>query len=406
MIPTESERVRTLSWNPYCAPDHSPEARTRPMISCPPRRRTPEVKAPHNALGPARSSLPLMLAMLAAAGCAAETENHLPATTTSGAAPSAAFSETFRVVRHISLEESQHVINVMPVVHIEPDGDLLLADAREAQVRWYSATGALRAAFGRKGQGPGEFQMPVTLRRLADGRFYVGDAMGGGISFINERLTEYVDGARLPLMPLYGAVPIDSLRLLLLGREQGMLHRPRLLHEWSLSSRRVERSFFEVPTADALSATALSLGFAAAAVKGDTVAAVFSVSDTVFLFRLDKGSPIEIAERIPIPFSQFSVSPPTPEALANERSRNDWLQTITMIAGLHWLEDGSFVVQWTIKRSADEEFGLLRMRRSGSKVFEIRDGPRLFAVAGNHFYLADPDSEVPSKWIVAELIER
>ncbi len=372
------------------------------MITYPPVQRLAEANTPQANLVPNWWALALVI--LAAAACATDTEHDRPPDTPP-AAPSSIFSETFRVVRHIALEESQHVINVMPVVHIEPDGDLLLADAREAQLRWYSPTGALRATFGRKGQGPGEFQMPVSLRRLADGRFSAGDAMGGGISLINEDLTEYVDGARIPLMPLYGVVPIDSLRLLLLGREQGELRRPRLLHEWSLSSRRIERSFFEVPTADALAATALSLGFAAAAVKGDTVAAVFSVSDTVFLFRLEEGSAAEIVERIPIPFSRFSVSPPTARALANERARNDWLQTITMIGGLHWLEDGSFVVQWTIKRPIDEEFGLLRMTRVGSKIFEVRGAPRLFAVSGNQFYLADPASEVPSKWIVAELVE-
>lgn len=353
-------------------------------------------------LGPAIS---LFIAMaITVAGCVADTAEQPPATTP-GASQYSEFSEVFGVVRRISLEESQDVINVMPVVHIEPDGDLLLADAREAQLRWYSSTGELRAAFGRKGQGPGEFQVPVSLRRLADGRFYVGDAIGGGLSVINEGLTEYVDGARLPLLPLYGVVPIDSSRLLLLGREQGEIHRPRLLHEWSLSSRRIERSFFEVPTADSLAATSLSLGFAAAAINGDTVAAVFSVSDTVYLFRLDNGSAAQRIERIPIPFSRFSVSPPPAAALANERARNDWLQTITMIAGLHWLDDGSFVVQWTTKRPSDEEFGLLRMTRSGSKVFEVRGAPRLFAVAGHHFYLADPESEVPSKWIVAELLK-
>ena len=55
------------------------------------------------------------------------------------------------------------------------DGSFLVADVSEARVSWFRADGSLIRRFGRKGQGPGEFQTPRFARFGADSLIHVAD---------------------------------------------------------------------------------------------------------------------------------------------------------------------------------------------------------------------------------------
>jgi hypothetical protein len=56
-----------------------------------------------------------------------------------------------------------------------PDGELYVLEERNHRVVVYGPDGAFRRAFGREGQGPGEFQLPMTLAVTAAGEVAVWD---------------------------------------------------------------------------------------------------------------------------------------------------------------------------------------------------------------------------------------
>ncbi len=55
------------------------------------------------------------------------------------------------------------------------DGRLVLLNAGTQEIRIYDPSGALVARAGRRGQGPGEFTFPVSLRASVDGSIHVFD---------------------------------------------------------------------------------------------------------------------------------------------------------------------------------------------------------------------------------------
>lgn len=57
-------------------------------------------------------------------------------------------------------------------------GNIYVLDTRNAQVQKLDAGGKFLKTIGRRGQGPGEFQMPFSMARDAEDNLFVFDAMG------------------------------------------------------------------------------------------------------------------------------------------------------------------------------------------------------------------------------------
>lgn len=55
------------------------------------------------------------------------------------------------------------------------DGRVVVALARDHQLRWYGADGMYIRASGRQGEGPGEFRQPFTLHRARGDTIFAGD---------------------------------------------------------------------------------------------------------------------------------------------------------------------------------------------------------------------------------------
>ena len=51
---------------------------------------------------------------------------------------------------------------------LRPNGELLIADLSEGNVKWYLPNGTLKVIIGRKGKGPGELVNPAFPRFLGD----------------------------------------------------------------------------------------------------------------------------------------------------------------------------------------------------------------------------------------------
>ena len=77
-----------------------------------------------------------------------------------------------------------------PVELVTDEGSLFILDMDDHNVKVFSKDGVFKYAFGRKGQGPGEFSRPCGLDVL-NGRVYVDDA---GNRSIQEKLLHGYDG--------------------------------------------------------------------------------------------------------------------------------------------------------------------------------------------------------------------
>ncbi len=70
-------------------------------------------------------------------------------------------------------------------LEVGSDGSRYVLDQREARIVRYGPDGEYVESFGRKGEGPGEFDEPTDLEQLADGTLVVTDWSGMRISFFS-----------------------------------------------------------------------------------------------------------------------------------------------------------------------------------------------------------------------------
>lgn len=98
-------------------------------------------------------------------------------------APATPFSEVVQPVRSLVLQTppSSPIVRVSGV-DIAADGRLVVTDGADASAHLFSADGRLLKVLGRKGYGPGEFQIPLSPRFGLDGRIHVLDIRQNRIS--------------------------------------------------------------------------------------------------------------------------------------------------------------------------------------------------------------------------------
>lgn len=305
----------------------------------------------------------------------------------------------FEPVRTISLEESDEVINVAPYVAPRPDGDgFVVVDQREARARLYAPDGRLVRQFGRKGRGPGEFQRPIAGYQLAGGELVVADMANGLLHF---RDPDSLRSASQPAVrPLYGVRPLSDSLVLVAGRGVGEHDRAPLLQVWDLARGEPVHSFFRTPGDSIQRIAARNFGWVGTDVRGDTIAAVFALADTLYLF--DRaGRPLNA---IPLRLRGFRPITELPGAAADDPVRlGEWLEQFVFLNSVFALPDGSFLVQSERPRGSESTWNLAHVSPEGRTTFDLQNTPRLLAVHGDDLYFVDPSAEAPNRWIVARL---
>lgn len=303
----------------------------------------------------------------------------------------------FERVATISLEEGDTVINVTPDVVVQDDGSFLIVDGREARVRIYDASGRLEMQFGRKGEGPGEFGLPLTAMRNADGTMTVVDFSRGLLDFDSSG-TGFLGASRPPIRPVYTARRLSDSLFLVAGIVGGSSSPRRLLHVWNSAADTISTSFFPTPGGSLAGLASRNFGWVDIALRGDTVAAVSAFSDTVYLFA-PTGRPLG---RIPLPIQEFRrLQSYNPNASPAEF--DEWLASLHLLVDVHWMDDRTFLVQYQRPRGEDNEWNLLRTTTSGRRHFDLRNTPKLLAVDGQRLIFVNPDSPTPNQWIVVRL---
>ena len=144
---------------------------------------------------------------------------------------------------------------------------------------------------------------------------------------------------------------------------------------------------------------ARNFGGSAISVRGDTIAAISTFTDTLFFFTADGNE----TDRVPVPFTAFRRMETYNPRLPPELLQQEWLVQLDLLTHVFWLDDGSLLIQYEKPRGADSEWGLLRTTRTGDRIFETTNTPRLLAVSGERLYFVHPESMTPNLWLVARL---
>jgi hypothetical protein len=322
------------------------------------------------------------------------------------AAPREVFTPLDRHVawgRTLALEENDAAVNVLIRATPDPRGGFLVADEQENQVRRYDANGKLLLTFGRRGPGPGEFNALNRAFRLASGDLLAVDVLSHAAVFDSA-------GAKLErtFRTPVGAVKMAYLlndSLLLLGgqildeRAGGSDER---LHLWNLRANRLARSFFPVhATTQAHQFAANTAGLVGAAQRGDTLAAVFALSDTIYLFDLS-GRRLGTVPLRAEGLRRFDPAMRMPRMeLVGVR---EWIGRFSLVTDLWWLRDGSFLVQYQDREGVEPKWRLVHLARDGRRLFESKDTPYLVAVdPTDTLWFVQPGSPTPNAWASARL---
>lgn len=355
------------------------------------------MRSPSLQTAPPRPALFSALVLVSLSACGKENRRE-PASTRL----LASIEQAVTFQRDLRLEENQAVINVSPRVTPEADGSFLVSDGKEQQVRFYASDGRLLGTFGRRGSGPGEFQNVTRAVRLNDRSILAAD-MVGGLTVFDSTGTRVLRTVRTGLGPIYEVQVLDDSVVAIVGRQGGQLQSP-LVHEWNLETGRVSRSYFPAPQGPpGLSGEYALTGFADLAARGDTLAVLFALQDTIHLF-LRGGRQIGV---VPVAFRGFRR---LHEPLADNASPDGmraWLESFSAATDVFWLNDGSFLVQYVDQERSDRLHSLLHMRRNGEPSWEVSHGPRLLAVAPDgSLVFVKPGAEAPNQWSIATLASR
>lgn len=340
----------------------------------------------------------LLIAALAACGGERAAE---------AAAPREAFTPLDRHLawgRTLSLEENDAVVNVLVRATPDPRGGFLVADEQEDQVRRYDANGRLLLTFGRRGPGPREFTALNRVFRLPSGDLLAIDALSHGAVF---------DSTGAALKRTF-RVPVGAVKMayllndsLLLVGAQGQDERgadaDARLHLWDLRRDRLARSFFPVRgTTQAHAFAANTAGLLGASARGDTLATVFALSDTIYLFDL-AGRRLGTVPLRAEGLRRFDPAMRMPRM--DLVSVREWFGRFSLVSDVWWLRDGSFLVQYQDREGVEPRWRLVHLARDGRRLFESKDTPYLVAVdpATDTLWFVRPGSPTPNAWTSARL---
>jgi hypothetical protein len=304
-----------------------------------------------------------------------------------------------RLRTEIRLEENADVITVTPRVTIEPGGGFLVTDASEGQIRLYSPGGRLRSYFGRLGSGPGEFGRLSAAARLPSRNIVAAD-MGGTLTIFDSLGAKVLSAARAPVAPVYNLVAFDERHAVMTGRKRGDAE-AHLVHVVDLTTGEVVKSFFPSPRPPrGFAGTYSFAGTADVAVHGDTAAAIFALSDTVFLFRITDGRELG---KIPFGSRHFRTLQRSMPVRQKLRRLDSWFGSFSAAARLFWSPDSSFYISF-YDTSADHnlQWRLLHLSRDGASSFEVPDAPKLLSVSrvDASLLFMKPGSDLANVWSI------
>ena len=323
-----------------------------------------------------------------------------PSTSTSPAVAepvdTVAFAQAFEVVRELTLEENDQAMVVQPTVSSGGNGLLLLAEPLEGQVNLFDTDGSFKTAFGGRGEAPGELQLPLAAYPAGNGEIVVADMMLQRITFYPPGEGDEPEVVPSPVPFIISAQDLGDGRYILAGAIPDR-PRPRLLHIWNRTSASIERSFLPVGVLEALLPAAASFTAASATLEGDTIWAVWALSDT--LYKFDRSG--DLLAALPLPLARPGDLGAMTGAPTDPRAMQSAFDAVTQVYRVFALDNGDKVIVSMQTRGFDSVWDILILDRQGGVVWKAANMPRLMTVDDDLFYFQHPGSSLPNRWLVA-----
>ncbi len=298
-------------------------------------------------------------------------------------------------VGELRLEETNEHLVAWPQLSPDPQGGWLYWDNQTHQVRLYGTDGSLRAGFGRRGSGPGEFERPVGVGRLANGDLVVLDRRGR-VSVWNSDGSELRDDFNSGVAIPRGIVVEGADKVVIQGAPIPSVtgDAVTVLHRLDLAGRQIEESFFAPPLHRAELEAARRVESPQPWFQNDSLYVI--VPSLAFLWAVPAEA-ASSATRIPIQ-SNALASSPSPEVLSQDPSQfRSWAQTATFAGRFMPMRNGGWIVQTWALRSDGPTYGLVRIDENGGRLWELSNTAILLAVdpASGHMLLWDPEGLDP-----------
>lgn len=262
---------------------------------------------------------------------------------------------------------------------VSEEGSVLAADFQGRRIgAWEERDGALEPLGGVTLPGP----PPTAARWLPDGRVLVA-TLEGELIVLNDEASREESRTETPLTRMWDAVPLDEGEVLVVGRSLAPLG--PLLHRWDAGRRRLTASFFRPPVPEDYLFAATVAGRPGVARRADTLAAVFSLSDSLSLLAPD-GS---LLRRLPIRPSAYRLAADVPVE-GEPETFSAWVEEAWFVMDVFWPEGGPLLVQTgRSEGAAGFRTALLGLTPSGRVLFDLAEAPRLAAVAGDRLYFLE-----------------
>lgn len=303
--------------------------------------------------------------------------------------------DEFLIVDSVSITPS--VPTTLGQTHLASfmDGSLLITDPQARAVHIIGEAGQRQRSFPSGGTDQPRLVNPTSARPTPDGDLLVSDS-GRVILYHLDGGTDIPAEVLPASLSVFDAWALGDDRYVLRGLQEGA-DRRHVLHLWNTASRE-DHAFFPWPAFEDLAVFIGGLDLFDAALRQDTLWAVYAFSDTVYAFDVGDDEPSRV-HRVPIPLA-WPLGVPD-HAHGSQATGRD--TDLVQLTDLFLLEDGEFAVQ-SVRRSRDTgllRWGLTIFDSDGKGLFQHFAGPRLLLVSGSDFYFADEAADQSLRLIVA-----
>lgn len=292
----------------------------------------------------------------------------------------ARFEEVFELLDTVRLEQSDS----LPIVRISgidvsSSGVIALSDASEGMVKLFDGNGKLVRIVGRKGRGPGEFQIPFKPVFDAAGHLHVPDFSSRKVSMFDPsgRLLRQVAIDEVNAISSFVALPDGG--YLITGSPSGS-GRNTVFRVGA--DGRVRDGFLPLddlrPEGERDFPMWPSVRRSSAGRRGDTLFVVNTLADSLWTVDLATGEQNSLRLRVP-----GYVKPYVPERPTSGVSgMMDWVRTYSTAAEI-FVGDGLVMIPFVKGTLLQGDSAIYAVRTRNGSWMAVKDGPAVAYVGGD-----------------------
>ncbi|MFW6130704.1 MAG: 6-bladed beta-propeller, partial [Atribacterota bacterium] len=96
------------------------------------------------------------------------------------------FSDIFKENYQVSLKTKNLNVGMLGNMEKDIEGNFIFIDWKLGEVFLFSENGKFKKKLGKKGQGPGEFQLPLSVTTDKEGKIYIADNITRRINILDK----------------------------------------------------------------------------------------------------------------------------------------------------------------------------------------------------------------------------